>query len=677
MYLKKLIFIKLLIFFLFLLVSFNLYADEGKNDNTDDYSDLIMEGNDLVIFGTQENSQNMKTIKKEEIEKLNPTDLKDLLKDTCHLNIKSYGIFGSQSTVNVHGMSGERVLILLDGVPLNSKISGQVNLSMIPISNIEEIQIIKGGSDTKYNFSGAIGGVINIITKQNNKPGFKIYSSISNKFYYPNIYYKKPEDDDPEAEDEKKFSEWYDFFDTQRLTLGLGVGNDIVYWDLNAEGNRAFNHFIYKDSDNINRRRTKNEVWDGNIFTNLKFNLPKYMRLYLSGSYYLANKNTPGSINYENEGKRIDHLATASIYYDADMVGHENIDTEFIVNYKYNNLLTCSSTSETDIHNHNSVNIINRWGFIITDWVSLKTGGDFDYNYIDTTNMSSISLFNGGGYLTAEFSILKIAQIIPSVKLIVTNKYPVPIPKLGLVFYIGKYFTLKNNFYRTYRLPTCGELYWPKDDMAEGNPDLIPEDGIGGDIILEYYKQGILSAETAVYVNYIKDIIVWETRKNDVPKAENIGKAFYFGIDNEIKSDFSKYVTLTASYSFLLTYALTDDYKFEDDKRMPYTPMHTFGFGIMINWGSGNLNFIGHYESEKFTSTANTTKLDQHFTLDINFSQKIKFLTIFASVKNAFNSQYFLASGYPMGGGSFTLGVKIDYEGNFNKTGKGTTDEHR
>ncbi len=675
---KRNLFIKIIIFIIF--VPFILHAGENKDDsktdsistsdNTDDFSDLVMEGDELVIYGTKETTQQIKTIIKEEIEKTNPVDLKNLLEKSCHLNIKSYGIYGNQSTVKIRGLSGERILILIDGVPINSKISGQVNLSLIPLSNIEEIQIIKGGSDTKYNLSGAIGGIINIITKKKKEPGLKLYSSISNMFYYPDFYYEKSKDK-KEADEKKKFSEWYDFFDTQKLNLGLSFGNEVANWDFNMEGTRAFNHFIYKDSNDVKRRREKNEVWDADITSSLKFNLPQYMSLCFSGGYYFANKNTPGSINYEDSGFRIDQNASASIFYDADLVGHENIDTEVIVNYKYDNLESWSESSENKlIQDINTVNVINRWGFIVTDWLTLRAGGDYTYDYVDTTNLGEHSFFNGGGYLTAEFSILSFAQIIPSVKLIAASKYPVPIPKLGFVFYLGKYFTLKNNYYRTFRLPTCGELYWPEDNMAEGNPDLIPEDGIGGDIILKFYKTKILSAESSVYINYIKDIIVWQKRTGKVPKAENLDKAYYFGIDNEIKSDFSKHVTLIASYSFLLSYALTDDFTFEDDKRMPYNPIHTFGFGVIFSWKNGNINILGHYEGERYTSTLNTTKLDPFFTLDINFSQTIKHMTLFASIKNALNTQYFLAYGYPMAGGSVTLGIKLTYEKKIKKTDK-------
>jgi len=641
----------------------NDFNKNNTNDPTDDLSDIVMEGNDLIIFGSNENSQDIKTIKKEEIEKLNPADLKTLLQDAFHLNAKSYGTYGNESTITIRGFSGSRILILIDGVSINSKQSGQIDLSLIPVSNIEEIQLIKGGSDTKYNLSGAIGGVINIITKKNNKAGFKIFSSIYNLFYYPNFYYIGY------GENKKKyFSKIYDFFDTQKLNLGFRIGNNIVYWDLYAEGNRAFNHFIYKDNDDISRRTVDNEIWDASASSSLKFNLPLYMKLYFSGSYFYANKNIPGPMTSTTPGKQIDHLATATIFYDADFVGHEKIDTEFIVNYKYHNLQWYDPETNNS-HNLYTLNTINRWGFLVTGWLTIRTGGDFTYNYLDSNHIGKIHLLDGGFFLTAEFSILSISKIIPSNKLLLTNNYPIPIPKLGLVFYIGKYFILKNNFYRTYRLPSINDLYWPKDSMGEGNPDLNPEDGIGGDIILEFNYPGILSAETSVYINYLKDAIQWQPDSGGVWKPKNIGEAFYFGIDNEIKSDFSKYVTLTTSYSFLLTYVLTEEYNFEDDKRIPYRPMHTLGLGISINWKNGNINLIGHYESERFIAVNNITKLNQFFKLDINFSQTIKIVTIFASIKNTFNYLYFLSDQYPMPGGSITLGVKINYEKKFkNKT---------
>ncbi|OHD35641.1 MAG: hypothetical protein A2086_04650, partial [Spirochaetes bacterium GWD1_27_9] len=550
-------------------------------------------------------------------------------------------------------------LILIDGIPMNSIQSGNFGLNLIDINSIEKIEVVFGGSDTKYNFSGAIGGLINIITKKKNKAGYKISGMVSNCFYYPDFYYIGNSED-------KKFSYWYDFFDTQNINLNFGIGNQKVYWNINGTGNRAANHYIYKDDKDTKRRTTDNELWDGSCNSSLLINLPYYMKLILSGSFYYGNKNIPGPINNTNKGNQIDILSNGSISLDADYVGNENIDTELIVNYKFQNIDWKDSLSN-DNHKLSTINFINRWGFWIKDWFTINLGGDFQYDYLDSSNIGIIPVFNGGGYVTLNFNIKNIAKIIPSVKLIYYKEYPIAIPKLGFIFNIGKYFVLKNNYFRVFKLPTINDLYWPKNSYAEGNPNLKFEDGVGGDIVLSFYKKKILSAESSFYVTYLADAIIWQPKPKGVYSPLNVGKAFYFGIDNKVESDFSQYVKLSVSYSLLLTYCLNGDLTFESDKRMPYVPLHSLSFGVEFNWKTGNLNFAGHFESERYATISNVTELKPFFTMDVNFSQNIKMVTIFASIKNAFNYLYFLIDGYAVPGGSVILGVKVNYEGSFKK----------
>jgi len=47
---------------------------------------------------------------------------------------------------------------------MNNSQSGGVDLSLIPLDNIERIEIVRGGNSSIYG-ADAVGGVINIITK--------------------------------------------------------------------------------------------------------------------------------------------------------------------------------------------------------------------------------------------------------------------------------------------------------------------------------------------------------------------------------------------------------------------------------------------------------------------------------------------------------------------------------
>ena len=65
-------------------------------------------------------------------------------------------------------MAGSRVLFLIDGNPLLTGNMGQIPWDLIPMENIEEIEIIKGAASAIYG-SSALNGVVNIKTKSANQ----------------------------------------------------------------------------------------------------------------------------------------------------------------------------------------------------------------------------------------------------------------------------------------------------------------------------------------------------------------------------------------------------------------------------------------------------------------------------------------------------------------------------
>ncbi len=72
-------------------------------------------------------------------------------------------------SVLVQGFDSDRVLILVDGRPLVASTGATVDLTQIPVSDIERIEVVKGATSALYGTS-AMGGVINIITRQSSAP---------------------------------------------------------------------------------------------------------------------------------------------------------------------------------------------------------------------------------------------------------------------------------------------------------------------------------------------------------------------------------------------------------------------------------------------------------------------------------------------------------------------------
>lgn len=111
---------------------------------------------------------NVSIITSEDIDKSNAVSLADLLSREANLNLKSYSGTDKQTSIDIRGMGDtavSNVLILLDGVRLNESDLSGADLSTIAVAQIDHIEIIRGGGSVMFG-DGAVGGVINIITKK-------------------------------------------------------------------------------------------------------------------------------------------------------------------------------------------------------------------------------------------------------------------------------------------------------------------------------------------------------------------------------------------------------------------------------------------------------------------------------------------------------------------------------
>ncbi len=72
---------------------------------------------------------------------------------------------GSPSRVSIRGSGSDEVLVLLDGVPLNSAISGDVDLSRISLESVERVTVLTGTQSARYG-PRAMAGVIDIRTRR-------------------------------------------------------------------------------------------------------------------------------------------------------------------------------------------------------------------------------------------------------------------------------------------------------------------------------------------------------------------------------------------------------------------------------------------------------------------------------------------------------------------------------
>ncbi|MFK7161466.1 TonB-dependent receptor [Marinospirillum sp. MEB164] len=111
-------------------------------------------------------------ITRAEIDRLQPASLADLLQGQAGVEIGRTGNALAQTSVFIRGANSNHTLILLNGQKLNDPTSGTASLQFIQLSQIERIEILRGPQSSAWG-ADALGGVINIITREANQDGLQ------------------------------------------------------------------------------------------------------------------------------------------------------------------------------------------------------------------------------------------------------------------------------------------------------------------------------------------------------------------------------------------------------------------------------------------------------------------------------------------------------------------------
>jgi len=106
----------------------------------------------------------VEVINSRQIEMKGATNMADLLKDQSAMHVTQRGTLGT--TLQIQGLTGENIKFLTDGIPMVGRLNGNFDLNQINLNNTDHVEVIEGPMSVIYG-SNAIGGVINIITREN------------------------------------------------------------------------------------------------------------------------------------------------------------------------------------------------------------------------------------------------------------------------------------------------------------------------------------------------------------------------------------------------------------------------------------------------------------------------------------------------------------------------------
>lgn len=430
---------------------------------------------------------------------------------------------GVTNNITFQGMGANYILILIDGERIAGETSrSNPDFNRINLENIEKIEIIKGAMSTLYG-SGAIAGVINIITKKSTEP---ISATAGINF---------------NGEGESKYS----------LNLGSVIGK------FSADGNivlRKKNKYFIDDYSSGSVKDFEVEGYD-NLATDLKlsFNSAKF-NASVKGSYYTHERY--------NEGNATTH----DVYEDAGVIfksQYKPFKTSiFELSYNYDNYTKFDmplDTKEKDKNYNNEINNV-RLNYFYTGLKnnSITTGIEFYGEKLLTYQFSaggSESAESGALYVQDDYKISEAVSVQGGLRIEGHSEFGTNItPKLSAMYKIGG-FTFRAGYAGGFRSPSLKELYtnWSHMNLFTliGNRNLKPETSNNYSFAAEYNRRNFNIA-ASVYHNRLKDKIstIWNEGQDTIYYS-NVDKATVTGVDVNAKLEMGKNVILRGYYSYV------------------------------------------------------------------------------------------------------------------------------
>lgn len=404
---------------------------------------------ELVPVATSRAVHNVKIIDAKTIQRRAANNLEEVLTMEAGVRFRTDLIIGSG--VQMNGIGGENVKILIDGVPMLGRLNGNVDLSQIQLHNVLRIEIIQGSLSTIYG-SNASGGVINIITKKTQLKTIDLkaqsqYENVGIQNHNLSVGLRQ-----------KKFlaqanAAYYVFdgFSTDTLRS--------ILWNPKVQKSASATLKYYLDDQ---QQLTYTYGFFDEIVENLgEVKRPKF-KPYAFDDYYYTTRNDH-SLNYQGTFKKWSLLST---------VGYNKFDRQ---KEAWRTDLTERSqmprANEQDTSQFTALMNRNVMVYQAKPSLSIQLGTDVyveeavGQRIKDTTSQKP-NYANIGDY--AFFASAKIKPIEnqdltlqPSLRASYNTKYDAPItPALNLLYKMRNHWTLRASYANGFRAPSLKEMYF-------------------------------------------------------------------------------------------------------------------------------------------------------------------------------------------------------------------------
>ncbi len=145
-----------------------LAEDTGKSEPVQNLDPVVVTATKAPIPLSHVTSA-VEVITEADLQKQKFKTVADALRYSPGLAVFSSGGPGTETTIRMRGASHLQTLVLIDGAIVNSATQGFYNFANLTTDNIERIEILRGAQSMLWG-ADAMGGVINIITKQGRGP---------------------------------------------------------------------------------------------------------------------------------------------------------------------------------------------------------------------------------------------------------------------------------------------------------------------------------------------------------------------------------------------------------------------------------------------------------------------------------------------------------------------------
>jgi len=567
---------------------------------------------------------------------LKPKTAAEMLQAIPGLKFDRYGGGISLTSPSIRGSFANQVLVMIDGVRLNSARGDGVDLSDIPAQIIDRIEIVRGGSSALYG-SDAMGGVINVITKRaTGKPVTKLSLTCGS-------------------------------FGTLHGAVSRYEGFKEFDYSLSFFYGEADGDFPYKFRGSQTKRIENGGYSTKGLFFRTSYRLNPKTQIGLTHIFNDVGKRLSGRIEFptpDAEQKNRWNLTTFSLK--SDSLVWDGLISSLTINHRtdhlfyYDPVFVGKDASGYSGHRFGAEVLLSYAAGTRQFFTLSASVGDEKQNSV---NSGTHTRTTSSVFLQDLISLLDDRVIlIPAARFDRCSGAGDSFnPKIGIRFKVAPFLSLKANASRSFRVPGFDDLYWPRSGFAVGNPDLSPEKCRSYDGGVELKIEKLLELEVACFLNRAKNLIQWQQGTGSVWSPTNVGEAEMKGVEAQLATSFFRFCHLEVLHTYTDAKDMTDpSHPTQLIRRPRNRTIATLRVGP--EWLSGSAQVTR--TSESYTTVANTKWLPAYTVVDCGLrAMPLKGLALSFSAQNVFNRSYEVVPGYAMPGRSYSLTIETRFEG--------------